>query len=48
MAAMEKKLARVARKRGHKGQFGWNKKVSPFMLQKNCHFPSFSNLFSLP
>ena len=44
------KLARVARKRGHKRQFGWNKnkKVSQLMLQNNYHFPSLPNLFSSP
>ena len=46
----EKKLVQVARKRGHKGQFGWNKnnKVSQLTLQNNCHFPSLSNLLSSP
>ena len=50
MAATRKKLARVARKRGHKGQIGWNKnkKVNQFTLQNNCHFSSLSNLFSSP
>ena len=56
MVAMRKtkqnktKLARVARKRGHKRQFGWNKnkKVSQLMLQNNYHFPSLPNLFSSP
>ena len=44
------KLAGAAQKRGHKGQFGWNKnkKVNQLMLQNNCHFPLLSNLFSLP
>ena len=45
-----KKLARVARKRGHKGQFGWNKnkKVNQLTLRHNCHFSSLSNSFTLP
>ena len=35
-----KQLARVAQKRGHKGQFGWNKnkEVSQLTLQNNCLF----------
>ena len=50
MAETWKKLARVARKRGHKGQFGWNKnkKVNQSTLRHNCHFSSLSNRFSLP
>ena len=45
-----KKLARVAWKRGHKGQFGWNKnkKVNQSTLRHNCHFSSLSNRFSSP
>ena len=46
-----KHLVQVAQKQGHKDQFGWNKilkKVSQFMLQNNCHFPPFPNLFSSP
>ena len=47
---LEKKLPRVARKRGRKGQFGWNKnkKVNQLTLQHNCHFSSLSNSFSSP
>ena len=43
-------LAQVARKRGHKGQFGWNKKkkVNQLTLRHNCHFSPLSNSFSLP
>ena len=39
-----KKMARVARKQGHKGQFGWNKKkkVNQLTLQHNCHLSSLS------
>ena len=46
MAATRQKLARVARKRGHKGQIGWNKnkKVNQLTLQNNCHFSLLSKL----
>ena len=42
-----KKLARVARKRSHKGQFGWNKnkKVNQLALQKTLLFSFAFNVF---
>ena len=49
MAGMQKKLAQVAQKQSHKGQFGWNKnnKVSQLMLQIITIFLRFQ-MFSLP